>query len=117
MQNIKSSHILTSGRKCSTKEILLQFSCEKNGFQLVLIKSFKRKYGSYKVLRKINDNAYVINLPNSMGISKTFNISDIHEFQADDQAFYPTINWRSSSFKVRKTSVEPLAKEFDKQLK
>lgn len=58
-----------------------------------------RKYGPYKVLHKINDNAYVIDLPTSMKISKTFNISDIDEFWAYDQAFYPTIHSGSSFLK------------------
>ncbi|GKF45232.1 hypothetical protein Tco_0131784, partial [Tanacetum coccineum] len=43
-----------------------------------------KKHGPYKILRKINDNAYVMDLPNTMTISKTSDVSDIYEFHSED---------------------------------
>lgn len=39
-----------------------------------------KKYGSYQVFQKINDDAYLIEFSLSMSISLTFNINNICEY-------------------------------------
>ena len=56
-----------------------------------------KKYGSYQIIKKINDNAYVVALPDSMGISKTFNMADIFLYYSSEEPMYPDIPTTSRS--------------------
>ncbi|KAI5334244.1 hypothetical protein L3X38_024377 [Prunus dulcis] len=74
-----------------------------------------RKYDPYKILKKINDNAYIVDLPSSTEISSTFNVADLYAFYEDD-LLYPEHNSGSSSSKAEGTNVEHMAKLIEGQL-
>jgi hypothetical protein len=40
--------------------------------------------GPFRVLVKINDNAYKIDLPQSYGVSNTFNVADLLPYTSED---------------------------------
>ncbi|GKB65854.1 RNA-directed DNA polymerase [Tanacetum coccineum] len=43
-----------------------------------------RREKLFQVGEEINDNAYVVNFPNTMNILKTFSVSDIYEFHSEN---------------------------------
>jgi hypothetical protein len=47
-------------------------------------KLMPRGDGPFRVLSKINDNAYKIDLPASYGVSNTFNVADLSPFTSED---------------------------------
>ena len=61
-----------------------------------------KKYGPYEIIKKINDNAYVVDLPDNLVISSTFNVANIFEyFSSEDSGS----NLRKSYFQEGETDV------------
>ena len=88
--------------------------------------------GPFKVLRKINDNAYEIDLPNTYGVSTSFNVADLSPFygldesrmtpfqEGEDDEDIPTVddtsNVKNSPSNIKDTNQEPLTRRRAKKL-
>ena len=71
-----------------------------------------KKYEPYEIVHNINDNAYVVGLPDDMSISKTFNVADLSIFHPDDTPLYPDENSGSSSSVVGENDADHIAEEY-----
>ncbi|XP_037491699.1 uncharacterized protein LOC119369455 [Jatropha curcas] len=69
-----------------------------------------KKIGPFEVLKKINANVYVLDLPEDMKISRTFNVADLFPFYPDDD------HSRSSSFEVEGIDAEQLSLKYMEDL-
>ena len=68
-----------------------------------------KKFGPFQILKKINDNAYVIDLPADWKISSTFNVSDIHAYYPPDDVDVQETHSRTSAFQEEGTDVADMA--------
>lgn len=69
-------------------------------------KSSNKKYGPFLILKKINNNSYVIDLASDWHISSTFNVIDISPtYHPLDDVVTSIMNYGLNSLQERKTRV------------
>ena len=77
MLNINLLEIRLENMLCLHLEILFGYICVRIFPNLRKPKLMPRVDGPFKVLEKINDNAYKLQLPADFRVSPTFNIADL----------------------------------------
>ena len=63
-----------------------------------------KKYGPFKITKKINNNAYMVALQPDMNISSTFNVANLYKYYPHDAS--DSGNLGLSSFQAREIDVE-----------
>jgi hypothetical protein len=64
--------------------VWLHLRKKKRFLELRKSKLMSRAAGPFKILTKINDNAYKLELPPEFGVSPTFNISDLRPYFGEE---------------------------------
>lgn len=77
----------------------------KEGFPIGTQNKLKdKKYGSFQITKKINNNAYVVALSLDMNIFSTFNFANLYDYHPPKEP--DSGNLRSGSFQVGETDVK-----------
>ena len=63
-----------------------------------------KKYGSFKIVKKISNNACVVDLLSDMVMSKIFSVADLYDYHPTKQ-LHPDWDSRTSSFEEGGTDV------------
>jgi hypothetical protein len=86
--NAKYQVAVNKGRKLVTFEPgdMVWLHLRKDRFPtLRRSKLMPRAAGPFKVLTKINDNAYILDLPAEFGVSTSFNVADLKPYAGEDE--------------------------------
>jgi hypothetical protein len=86
--NAKNQVASSKGRKLVTFEPgdMVWLHLRKDQFPtLCRSKLMPRAAGPFKVLTKINDNAYILDLPAEFGVSTSFIVADLKPYMAEDE--------------------------------